>query len=418
MRRAIELSLNGADTTPPNPDVGCVILDPAGATVGEGWHERPGGPHAEINALAQAGERARGGTAVVTLEPCDHTGRTGPCTHALIAAGIARVVVAVADPNPVAAGGAATLRAHGIDVELGILRDEAAGANARWLTPFRTHRPFVVWKFAATLDGRSAAADGSSRWITGAEARADVHRLRAAVDTIVAGSGTVLADDPRLTARLDAPVTPAAGLGAAADLGVAAVGPTPALDPDADLGIAAADLDVADADRSADLDGAAAVGPTTDLDVPAVGSAGAAGARAQPLRVVVDSAGRTPASARVRDDAAPTWIATAAEIGATPDGRVDLVKLLSALYEQGRRYVLLEGGPTLAGAFWQAGLVDRVVGYVAPALLGAGPAALADAGVATIADTIRLDVTDVRTVGPDLRITATPREQPQEDRKA
>lgn len=378
MRRAIELSLNGAETTPPNPDVGCVILDSTGASVGEGWHERPGGPHAEINALAQAGERARGGTAVVTLEPCDHTGRTGPCTHALIAAGVARVVIAVADPNPVAAGGAATLSAHGIDVEVGVLGDEASRANARWLTPFRTHRPFVVWKFAATLDGRSAAADGSSRWITGSEARADVHRLRAAVDTVVAGSGTVLADDPQLTARLDA----AAALGSAAD--PASADPASAEDDDA---VAA---------------GGSGTGPVAGRPADVLGG------RTQPLRVVVDSAGRTPATARVRDDAAPTWIATAAEVGATPDGRVDLVKLLSALYEQGRRYVLLEGGPTLAGAFWQAGLVDRVVGYVAPALLGAGPAALADAGVGTIADTIRLDVTDVRTVGPDLRITATP----------
>lgn len=355
MRRAIELSLNGAYTTPPNPDVGCVILDASGAVVGEGWHEHAGGPHAEVNALARAGDRARGGTAVVTLEPCDHTGRTGPCTHALIEAGVARAVVAVADPNPVAAGGAATLRAHGIDVEVGVLADEATQANARWLTPFRTHRPFVVWKFAATLDGRSAAADGSSRWITGDEARADVHRLRAAVDTVVAGAGTVRADDPQLTARLDS----GGGLGG---------------------------------------------GRGTE--------------RSQPLRVVVDSAGSTPATARVRDDQAPTWIATAADVGATADGRVDLTKLLHRLYERGHRYVLLEGGPTLAGAFWQAGLVDRVVGYVAPALLGAGPAALADAGVATIADTIRLDVTDVRTVGPDLRITATPREEPREHRKA
>ena len=423
MRRAIELSLNGAETTPPNPDVGCVILDWTGATVGEGWHERPGGPHAEINALAQAGERARGGTAVVTLEPCDHTGRTGPCTHALIAAGVARVVIAVADPNPVAAGGAATLRAHGIDVELGALGDEAARANARWLTPFRTHRPFVVWKFAATLDGRSAAADGSSRWITGSEARADVHRLRAAVDTIVAGSGTILADDPQLTARLDGAATvipadtasdaTAADAGSATDLshvdagsaGAASGGRTHATAWVRDAAAVGSAADPGSADENAgSADAAGGSGTRPVAGRPADG----AGGRTQPLRVVVDSTGRTPATARVRDDAAPTWIATAAEVGATPDGRVDLVKLLSALFEQGRRYVLLEGGPTLAGAFWQAGLVDRVVGYLAPALLGAGPAALADAGVATIADTIRLDVTDVMTVGPDLRITATP----------
>lgn len=341
MRRAIELSRRGALTTPPNPDVGCVVLDAAGNVVGEGWHERAGGPHAEVNALRAAGERAVGGVAVVTLEPCDHTGRTAPCAQALIDAGVGRVVVAVTDPDEVAAGGVATLRRHGIDVEMGVLADEAEAANARWLTPFRRRRPFVVWKFAATLDGRSAAADGTSQWITGPEARADVHRLRAAVDTIVAGVGTVLADDARLTARDD--------------------------------------------------DG---------HDLP--------GDR-QPLRVVVDSAGRTPTAARVRDDAAPTWIATADEVGAGPDGRVGLPKLLAALHERGQRYVLLEGGPTLAGAFWRAGLVDQVVAYVAPALLGAGLNALADAGVDTIGDAIRLDVASVETVGVDVKITATRR---------
>jgi len=336
MRRAVELSTRAALTTPPNPDVGCVVLDAAGDIVGEGWHERPGGPHAEIHALRAAGERARGGTAVVTLEPCAHTGRTGPCTDALIEAGIARVVVAVPEPSSVAAGGIARLRAHGVDVEVGVLQDEAAAANARWLTPFRLGRPFVVWKFAATLDGRSAAADGTSRWITGADARADVHRLRAAVDTVVVGLGTVLADDPQLTAR----------------------------------------------------------------DV---------GAQRQPLRVVVDSTGRTPSTARVRDGAADTWIATADDVGSGPEGRVDLTKLLTALHERGRRYVLLEGGPRLAGAFLAAGLVDRVVGYLAPALLGAGPAALGEAGVTTIADALRLDITDVTLIGGDVRITAAPR---------
>ncbi|NEE02106.1 bifunctional diaminohydroxyphosphoribosylaminopyrimidine deaminase/5-amino-6-(5-phosphoribosylamino)uracil reductase RibD [Phytoactinopolyspora halotolerans] len=340
MRRAIELSTRATWTTPPNPDVGCVILDAAGEIAGEGWHERPGSPHAEIVALRAAGERARGGTAVVTLEPCNHQGRTGPCSNALLDAGVARVVYAVADPNPTAAGGAAHLREHGIDVESGLLADEAAAANARWLTPFRSTRPFVVWKYAATLDGRSAAADGSSRWITGAAARADVHRLRAAVDTIIAGAGTVIVDDPQLTAR----------------------------DGDAEL-------------------------PYQD----------------QPLRVVVDSSGRTPEHARVRDESAPTWIATADEVGATPDGRVDLPKLVAALYERGARYVLLEGGPTLAGAFFAAGLVDQVVAYIAPALLGAGPNALVGAGVTSIDGAIRLDTQDVATIGGDIRIIATPR---------
>nr|WP_174257332.1 bifunctional diaminohydroxyphosphoribosylaminopyrimidine deaminase/5-amino-6-(5-phosphoribosylamino)uracil reductase RibD [Phytoactinopolyspora alkaliphila] len=342
MRRAVELSARALDTTPPNPDVGCVILGPDGTVAGEGWHERPGGPHAEVVALRAAGSRARGGTALVTLEPCSHAGRTGPCTSALADAGIARVVYAVADPNPVAAGGAGVLRAHGVDVEAGLLADDAAAVNARWLTPFRTGRPFVTWKYAATLDGRSAARDGSSRWITGPESRAEVHRLRAAVDTVVVGAGTVVADDPHLAARSDGETLPY---------------------------------------------------------------------QTQPLRVVVDSTERTPAGARVRDASAPTWIATADEVGADPDGKVDLAKLLTALYEQGRRYVLLEGGPVLAGAFWQAGLVDRVVGYVAPALLGAGPHALGEAGVGAIAAAIRLDVTDVATVGDDIRITAVPRKK-------
>ncbi|WP_129663416.1 bifunctional diaminohydroxyphosphoribosylaminopyrimidine deaminase/5-amino-6-(5-phosphoribosylamino)uracil reductase RibD [Phytoactinopolyspora endophytica] len=340
MRRAIDLSARAQYTSPPNPDVGCVILDTDGNVAGEGWHEHPGGPHAEVVALRMAGARAHGGTALVTLEPCNHDGRTGPCTTALIQAGIARVVFAVADPNAVAAGGSQRLRDHGVDVEAGVLADEAATVNARWLTPFRTGRPFVVWKYAATLDGRSAAADGSSRWITGEAARADVHRLRAAVDTIVAGAGTVAADDPQLTAR-DA-------------------------------------------------------GATLPYD-------------AQPLRLVVDSAGRTPAEAKVRDDTAPTWIATADEVGATPDGRVDLAKLMAALYDRGRRYVLVEGGPSLAGALWAAGLIDRVVAYIAPALLGAGANALAYAGITSIDQAIRLDTTDITTLGGDVRIVAMPR---------
>ena len=337
MRRAITLAARGLGHTSPNPAVGCVILDPAGAVAGEGWHSRAGGPHAEIEALRRAGDRARGGTAVVTLEPCNHTGRTGPCAQALLDAGVARVVVAVPDPNQAASGGTETLRAAGIDVEIGVLEAKAAAGNVAWLTSVRTGRPYLTWKFAATLDGRSAAADGTSRWITGPEARADVHRLRARVDTIVAGVGTVLADDPELTVRL----------------------------------------------------------PGHDAH--------------QPLRVVVDSAGRTPAGARVRDGAAETWIATAAEVGAGPDGRVDLPKLFAALHARGSRSVLLEGGPTLAGAALRAGLVDRVVGYLAPALLGAGPAALGEAGISTIGQALRLDVTDVTVIGTDVRITATPR---------
>jgi diaminohydroxyphosphoribosylaminopyrimidine deaminase/5-amino-6-(5-phosphoribosylamino)uracil reductase len=337
MGRAVALAARGLGTTSPNPVVGCVLLDGSGRVVGEGFHAYAGGPHAEIVALAQAGELARGGTAIVTLEPCDHTGRTGPCSQALIAAGVRRVVIAVDDPTTLAAGGTATLRAAGVEVETGVGRAEAEAGNAAWLTAVRRGRPHLTWKFAATLDGRSAAADGTSQWITSAPARADVHVLRSTVDAVIAGVGTVLADDPQLTVRNLA-------------------------------------------------DGTCAI--------------------RQPLRVVVDSSGRTPEKARIRDNTAPTWIATTAELGSGPDGRTDLSALLATLYARGVRAALLEGGPTLAGAFLAAGLVDRVVGYVAPKLLGSGKSALVEAGVATIDEAIELELTDVTQIGPDLRFTA------------
>ncbi|NEK58372.1 bifunctional diaminohydroxyphosphoribosylaminopyrimidine deaminase/5-amino-6-(5-phosphoribosylamino)uracil reductase RibD [Geodermatophilus sabuli] len=202
MARARDLGAGVLGTTSPNPPVGAVVLAADGTPAGEGATAPPGGPHAEVVALAQAGERARGGTAVVTLEPCAHTGRTGPCADALLAAGIARVVVAVPEPTELAVGGAERLRAAGVDVELGVEQAEAEdGALAAWLTGVRHRRPHVVWKVAGTLDGRVAAADGSSRWVTGAEARAAVHRLRATCDAVLVGSGTALADDPQLTVR-------------------------------------------------------------------------------------------------------------------------------------------------------------------------------------------------------------------------
>ncbi|HEY5835073.1 bifunctional diaminohydroxyphosphoribosylaminopyrimidine deaminase/5-amino-6-(5-phosphoribosylamino)uracil reductase RibD [Streptomyces sp.] len=349
MRRAVALSARALGATAPNPVVGCVILDASGAVAGEGWHQRAGGPHAEVNALFAAGQRARGGTALVTLEPCNHTGRTGPCARALIEAGIARVVYAVDDPGPVASGGAGTLRAAGVDVESGLLAQEAAAVNAAWLTFARLGRPYVRWKYAATLDGRIAAADGSSRWISSPESRADVHRLRAEADAVVVGSGTLLADDPHLAVR--------------------------------------------------GIDGVT-----------------------QPLRVVVDSRARITGAARVLDDAAPTLIAVAedadtshlpgvgiARLPCDKNGTgLDVPALLAELAGRGVRSVLLEGGPTLAGAFVEAGAVDTVTAYLAPALLGAGPAVLADAGITTIAQVLRLDVTDVARLGPDLRVTAVP----------
>jgi diaminohydroxyphosphoribosylaminopyrimidine deaminase / 5-amino-6-(5-phosphoribosylamino)uracil reductase len=201
MRRAVELAARGVGSTHPNPVVGCVITGRDGHPVGEGYHAYPGGPHAEVEALRMAGNRARGGTAYVTLEPCNHTGRTGPCSDALIAAGIARVVYAVPDPNKQASGGAEKLAAKDIRVEQGILQDEAEAVNQVWLHSVRQGRPFVTWKFATTLDGRSAAPDRSSKWITGPLARADVHRLRGECDAIAVGTQTVLTDDPELTVR-------------------------------------------------------------------------------------------------------------------------------------------------------------------------------------------------------------------------
>jgi diaminohydroxyphosphoribosylaminopyrimidine deaminase/5-amino-6-(5-phosphoribosylamino)uracil reductase len=185
----------------PNPRVACVLLDGAGQVIATGIHRGAGTPHAEVDALAGAGTAARGATAVVTLEPCSHSGRTGPCTEALIAAGVRRVVFGQVDPNPAAAGGARALAAAGVDVEGGILERECADLNRRWSAAVARSRPWVIWKVASTLDGRIAAADGSSRWITSDEARADVHALRSEVDAIVVGTGTALIDAPSLTAR-------------------------------------------------------------------------------------------------------------------------------------------------------------------------------------------------------------------------
>lgn len=313
----------------PNPRVGCVVLDSSDEVVGVGVHHGAGTPHAEVDALTVAGDRARGGTAVVTLEPCDHTGRTGPCTRALLAAGVARVVFAQPDPNPAAAGGAQTLRAAGIDVEGGVLTDEAEPLNRAWAFAVGHGRPFVTWKYAATLDGRSAAADGSSRWITGAAARADVQARRGEVDAVVVGTGTALADDPRLTVRDER-------------------------------------------DRTLPYD-------------------------RQPLRVVVGHRDLPP-DARVLDAAAPSLQARTH----------DPVEVLAVLAEREVRHVWLEGGPVLAGAFLRARLVDEIVGYVAPTLLGAGAPALDDPSVSTLADAYAFELADVTRVGADVRLIARP----------
>ena len=334
MARAIELARTEGVPLGPNPRVGCVLLDEDGRRVGEGYHRGAGTPHAEVAALADAGERARGATALVTLEPCNHTGRTGPCAEALVAAGVRRVVFAQADPNPVAAGGAETLRAAGVDVVGGLMAAEARAVNHVWTFAVEHQRPFVTWKFATTLDGRSAAADGTSRWVSSPPARRDTHRLRALCDAILVGTGTVLVDDPRLTVRDDA-----------------------------------------------------------DRDLPR---------DRQPLRVVMGERD-VPAGRRVLDDAAETVHLR------TRDPR----EVLEALFARDRQHLFLEGGPTVAAAFLGAGLVDEVVAYVAPMLLGAGRNAVGDLGITTIADALHLEVVDVTVLGEgdatNVRLVLRPR---------
>lgn len=333
MRRALELAASPDAPLWPNPRVGCVLLAPDGSTVAEGHHRGAGTAHAEADALVQAGAAARGATAVVTLEPCDHTGRTGPCSEALIAAGVRRVVHAQSDPNPVAAGGAARLRAAGVDVAGGLLAEEAQALNAVWTRATQLQRPFVTWKFATTLDGRSAAADSTSRWVSSRAARLDTHRLRALSDTMLVGTNTVAVDDPQLTVRDE-----------------------------------------------------------HDRPVPA-----------QPLRVVMGLRDLTR-DRRIFDDHAETLHLR------TRDPR----QALEELWARDRRHVFLEGGPTLAAAFVRAGLVDEVVAYVAPMLLGAGRSAVADLGIGTIAAALRPRVADVAVLPgtdgeePNVRLTLVP----------
>lgn len=326
MRSAVAQADGVKGTTYPNPPVGAVILDRDGDVAGVGATQPAGGPHAEVVALRRAGERAVGGVAVVTLEPCNHHGRTPPCVDALIAAGVATVVYAIADPNPVAAGGAKRLADAGIAVEVGLLAEDVAGGALReWLHRQRTGRPHVTWKFASSVDGRSAAADGSSQWITSDVARADVHRLRAVADAIVVGTGTVLVDDPTLTARL----------------------------PDGSL-----------ADR-------------------------------QPLRVVVGERDVSSDAKVLNDDSHTMLIRTR-----------DPHEVIQALSD--RTAVLLEGGPTLAGAFLRAGVVDRILAYVAPILLGGPITAVDDVGVASMVAAQRWRYDGVLRLGPDIRMSLVP----------
>ena len=350
MARALQLAKRGLYTTDPNPRVGCVIVRD-GLVVGEGWHRCAGEPHAEIHALAAAGSQARGATAYVTLEPCCHHGRTPPCSAALVRAGITRVVAAMPDPNPrVARQGIADLEKAGIRVDIGLLQAESERLNPGFISRMTRGRPYLRVKLAASLDGRTALANGESKWITGEAARADVQRLRARSSAILTGIGTVLADDPSLTVR---------------------------------------DLDI---DR-------------------------------QPLRVVVDPQLRMRPAARMLTLPGATLVVTSAEqannaaalraagaevfcLPVVPD-RMNLKLLLEHLAAREVNEVLVEAGATLCGELLRAGLVDELVLYLAPHLLGSGARGLFNIpGLEDMADRIALDIQDVRAIGKDWRITA------------
>ena len=347
MARALALARRGRFTAAPNPKVGAVVVGTGGAVVGEGWHRRAGEPHAEALALARAGAAARGATLYVTLEPCAHFGRTPPCADAVVAAGVARVIASHRDPDPRTAGaGFARLRAAGIAVEIGAGAEEALELNLPYLVWRISGRPSVTLKWAASLDGRIATAAGESRWITGEPARRAGLELREEHDAILVGSGTALADDPRLTRRL--------------------------------------------------------------------GRAGRPN-----LRVVLDRRLRLPASARLFDEPGPVLVYTAAadrervdalaargaEVVALP--RVEPAAVLAELARRGVQSVLVEGGGTVAAAFVEAGLWDRVAAFVAPRLVGgaAAPAPLAGAGIGRLVEAELLERVRVRRRGPDIEIT-------------
>ncbi|MEQ6340366.1 MAG: bifunctional diaminohydroxyphosphoribosylaminopyrimidine deaminase/5-amino-6-(5-phosphoribosylamino)uracil reductase RibD [Gammaproteobacteria bacterium] len=351
MARALRLARRGLYGADPNPRVGCVLVRD-GEIVGEGWHERAGGPHAEVHALAQAGERACGATAYVTLEPCCHHGRTPPCADALVAAGVARVVAAMVDPNPKVGGaGLARLVAAGIAVESGLMQAEAEALNPGFIMRMRLGQPFVRCKLAMSLDGRTAMANGESKWITSGAARHDVHHLRARSSAIMTGVGTVLADDPALTARLD------------------------------------------------------------DERI------------RQPLRVVLDTHLRTPPQARLLDAPGRALIVTASRNQVLHDrlardnvtvvtlpeqiNGIDLPAVMRHLAALEVNEVLLEAGPTLSGAMLRAGLIDELIIYMAPHLMGDAARGLFHLPELVGMDQrIAMDIIDIRAVGKDWRITA------------
>lgn len=351
MARALRLAGRGAYTTRPNPMVGCVLAH-GEEVVGEGWHQRAGEAHAETLALQTAGARAKGATAYVTLEPCAHTGSTPPCADALVAAGVARVVAAMRDPFPQVDGaGFGRLAAAGIEVASGLMERQARELNRGYVSRLVRGRPWVRVKLATSMDGRSALSSGESKWISGEASRLDVQHWRARAGALLTGAGTVLADDPQLTVRLgdDTPFAP-------------------------------------------------------------------------PLRVVLDPGLATVARGRVREGEAPTLYIHApntklsrgidAELATAPveGGRFDLHHVLRLLAERGINEVQLEAGATLAAAFLEAGLVDELLLYVAPVLLGSKARPLFDGlNIQSMADRLQLDIVDTRRLGEDIRVLMHPR---------
>jgi diaminohydroxyphosphoribosylaminopyrimidine deaminase / 5-amino-6-(5-phosphoribosylamino)uracil reductase len=379
LRRALRLAERGLGLAPPNPPVGAVVV--RGGIVGEGWHEGPGTPHAEVAALRDAGPRAEGATVYVTLEPCAHQGRTPPCVRALVDAGVRRVVAPIADPNPVVDGrGFEALRRAGVEVVVGPLREEAERLVAGFAKHVRTGRPFVTLKMASSLDGKVAARDGSSRWITGPQARRDVHRLRAGAGAVVVGAGTALADDPALTVRLD-------GYRGRPPLRVLldATGRVPA--------------------GGRLFDGSAPTVVATTASAPREAASAWAAAGAEVL--VLDAADRAGAGAAAASADHP---GTADHPGArtAPRPEVSLDALLDALGKREVQDVLIEGGPSVAWSAVRDGVVDRLVLYLAPKLIGGADAAgvLAGEGVPGVGDALALEIESVGPVGPDLKVVA------------
>jgi len=350
MARALRLAERGLNTTHPNPRVGCVLVRD-GRIVGEGWHARAGGPHAEVEALRMAGELARGATAYVTLEPCCHHGKTPPCSEALLAAGVTRVIAAITDPNPkVSGGGLEQLRTAGIEVVSGLLANDAELLNLGFLRRMRSGRPYVISKLATSLDGRTAMASGESQWITSAEARADVHRLRARSSAILTGVDTVLADDPALTVRLDG-------------------------------------LPVERQPRRVVLDSRLRTPPSAKILSPP-----------ESCLILTCSEGRQADALR----------AAGAEVRMLPAGEGGRVDLPAALDELGRlecNELMIEAGATLNGALLTAGLVDEWWVYLAPCVLGdRGRALFHLPGLERMADRYELTWIGSRQVGRDLRL--------------